>query len=178
MRARALVVSESSAGATRDIAEAVAAGLAWRLPVDVIAVRTAPRLVGDDVRLLVVGGPSEDGDGSHAHRLGAGAARTDGGATSELIGLREWLADLDVTRSCPLLAVFDTAPATHGWVRRLTSVARSARRLLRRRGFRSPIPTQTFLIEAVDGTLLPGEVRRARRWGAELAARATRSAAA
>ena len=54
---RALVVYESMYGNTRDVAKAVADGLATRMPVQLTEVGTAPTVLGDDIGLLVVGAP-------------------------------------------------------------------------------------------------------------------------
>ena len=54
----ALVVYESMFGNTRQIAEAVAEGLGSAMEVRVVEVGTAPPVVGEDVALLVVGGPT------------------------------------------------------------------------------------------------------------------------
>ena len=56
--ARALVVYESVFGDAKQIALAIAEGLATRLPVDVVTARDAPAQVPADVRMLVVGGPT------------------------------------------------------------------------------------------------------------------------
>ena len=54
----AVVVFESMFGNTQQIAEAVSEGLAEHLRVDQVEVSAAPAVVGDDVELLVVGGPT------------------------------------------------------------------------------------------------------------------------
>ena len=59
----ALVVFESMYGNTRAIAEAIAAGLSTRMSVEVKEVGVAPEMIGEDVALLVVGGPT------HAHGM-------------------------------------------------------------------------------------------------------------
>src|SRR4029453_11484910 len=89
---RALVVYESMFGNTQAIADAVAEGLGAHLPVDAVEVGAAPALVGDDVALLVVGGPT------HAFGMSRQGTRQDAGKQAEHglvsagIGLREWLA--------------------------------------------------------------------------------------
>ena len=60
---RALVMYESMFGNTRDIANALAGGMSAHLEVEVVEVSAAPATVGDDVDLLVVGGPT------HAHGM-------------------------------------------------------------------------------------------------------------
>ncbi len=55
---RALVVYESMFGNTRVIADAVAIGLSTWLDVGLVEVGTADPALNDDVRLLIVGGPT------------------------------------------------------------------------------------------------------------------------
>ena len=74
---RALVVYESMFGNTQAIADAVADGLAARVRVDAVEVGAAPTVVGDDVVLLVVGGPT------HAFGMSRQATRQDAGRQAE-----------------------------------------------------------------------------------------------
>ena len=76
---RALVVYESMYGNTRDVAKAVADGLATRMPVQLTEVGAAPTILGDDIGLLVVGAPTHahgmskpDSRESAEHRVGEG----------------------------------------------------------------------------------------------------------
>jgi flavodoxin len=88
---RALVVYESMFGNTRDIAVAIAAGIAAGMPVETIEVAAAPTSIPDDVDLLVVGGPT------HAHGMTKPESRADSArrAGDRLVsrgdGIREWL---------------------------------------------------------------------------------------
>jgi flavodoxin len=54
----AIVVYESMFGNTQRVAEAVAAGIAAHMTVELIEVGAAPTQIGEDVGLLVVGGPT------------------------------------------------------------------------------------------------------------------------
>src|SRR5215207_10007674 len=89
--ARALVVYESVFGDTEAIARAVAEGIAGHVPVDVVAAREAPNVLGADIALLVVGGPT--------HAFGMPRPATREGAVKErgaqlvdtTTGLHEWL---------------------------------------------------------------------------------------
>ena len=54
----ALVVFESMFRNTRQSADAVAEGLSEHLPVEQVEVSAAPTVIGDDVELLVIGGPT------------------------------------------------------------------------------------------------------------------------
>src|SRR5947199_3704204 len=105
---RAVVVFESMFGNTRTIAEAVADGISTLLPVDLVEVGRAPRVLPDDVALLVVGGPT------HAFGMSRPDTRrtalTEAGRDLESVrtGLREWLASLRLTLVGTAVATFDT----------------------------------------------------------------------
>lgn len=162
---KALVVYESLWGNTEQVARAVADGIAEVGDVEVVDVGSSPR-VGDDVRLVVAGGPT------HAFSMTRPTTRDDAvtqGATHHpgAIGLREWLAALPrADRSVPL-ATFDTRVDK---VRHLPgSAAKGAAREARRHGYRSASPPHSFYVEGTPGPLLDGELDRARTWGRELA---------
>jgi len=158
-------VVESMFGNTRRVAEAIAAGLAEVMEVQVVDVRAAP--AAPSVDLLVLGGPT--------HALGmsrkstrADAARRGAAATDEALrrGLREYISDLHNTSYPVLMATFDTRLRRAGVP---GSAARTARRRLVRAGARVVLPPESFYVSDVSGPLLPGELDRARRWGTRLA---------
>jgi hypothetical protein len=161
---RALVVYESMFGNTQVIADAIADGLAGRMRVDTVEVGVAPASIGDDVGLLVVGGPT------HAFGMSRQGTRQDAakqakeGLVSTGIGVREWLAGLQGSPGMAA-ATFDTRirkPRLPG------SAARGAEKRLRRLGFRILAPAASFYVEGTLGPLLEGERERARRWGERL----------
>jgi hypothetical protein len=164
-----LIVHESMFGNTREIAEAVAAGVRRGGPagdggVRLVHVDDAPRTIGDDVDLLLVGSPT--------HALGMTRpetrrdATTQGGSAARA-GVREWIESLTPRPDLPVVT-FDTR--VH--VRMLPgSAARSAAKALRRKGFDRAEQGETFWVEGTPGPVVAGEVERAERWGAELAAR-------
>lgn len=168
---RALVVVESMFGNTLAVAEAAAAGIAARLPVEVVRVDDAPVRLADDVGLLVVGGPT------HAFGMSRASTRTSaseqaGGTTVTSVGrgMREWLDELEAPPHVVLAATFDTKvdrPHLPG------SAARRAERHLRHLGCRLVSPATTFWVGGTPGPLADGELDRARAWGVDLAARAT-----
>lgn len=160
----ALVVYESMFDNTAQTADAVVRGLrragleAHAVPVTSLA-STGPV----EVDLLAVGAPT------HAFTLSRPESRSDAvrrGAAADRarIGLREW-----IDRAVPgrfgtdRVVVFDTRI---GRVRRLPlSAARTAARLLRRRGFQVMRKPVGFTVEQIQGPLRPGELARAERWG-------------
>lgn len=162
---KAFIVYESMFGNTAKVARAVAAGLGG-VQVDVVEVATAPPRPGEDVDLIVVGGPT------HAFSMSRSNTRSDAvsrGATqgSADVGVREWLNQLPAGRHKQTMATFDTRVDK---ARRMPgSAAKSAGRVARRHGFQTTAPSQSFYVADVEGPLLQGELERARAWGAALA---------
>jgi hypothetical protein len=161
-----LVVFESMFGNTKVIADAVAEGLAPHLPVQQVEVGTAPTVIGGQVELVVVGGPTHAFGLSRPGTRQSAAQQAEGGLVSAGIGLREWLLTLRKGSSDVAVAAFDTRiskPRLPG------SAAAAADKRLRRLGFRSVAPPTSFYVEGTTGPLMEGEAERARRWGAALA---------
>jgi hypothetical protein len=175
---RALVVHESLFGNTRHVAEAIARGLragpedgavAGRgLDVEVAAVTEAPPTIPAGVALLVVGGPT------HAFGLSRPSTRRSAGeqgAPHELAdgaGMRDWLGALEPSATHLAAAAFDTHMA-HPHLPGAASHAEERR--LRKLGFTMLAPGESFLVEAVEGPLVAGELERAERFGRQLAGR-------
>lgn len=163
---KALVVVESVFGNTRAVAVAVARGLSGSGEVETVAVGDAAQC-RPDVDLLVVGGPT------HAFGLTSATSRRNavdesGGAVADPgVGLREWLAGLAPGAGLAC-AAFDTRM---GWRWLPGSAAAKAARELDRRGYRAVDRPRTFWVEGMRGPLAEGELARAQRWGADLAAR-------
>jgi hypothetical protein len=169
----ALVVYESMFGDTRRVAEAIAAGLAGRYQVTVVAVhRLAPgQLRGVD--FLVVGGPT--------HVRGMSRGKTRAAALDQAAqpgrqltvdpeaaagpGLREWFGTL--TDAPHHAAAFDTrvqmSPLVTG--RAAPKIARS----LQRSGCHLIAEPESFLVTTKQPALVAGERERARAWGETLA---------
>lgn len=164
----AVVIFESIYGNTREVANAVAAGLGENTLV--AAVGDADEAVLSDTELLVVGGPT------HMHGLATSMSRKmavkgaeedsdvelDPAARSER-GVRDVLADLGGGGAA---AAFDTridkSPALTG------SAARGIAKRLRRRGFTVVADPESFFVDDAEGPLAEGELERAREWGASL----------
>lgn len=160
----ALVVYESMFDNTTQTAEAVARGLrragftAHAVPVTSLA-STGPV----EVDLLAVGAPT------HGFTLSRRESRAEAvrkGAAPERvgIGLREWIAQAVPRRyGTDRVVVFDTRA---GRVRHLPlAAARTAARLLHRRGFRLMRKPAGFAVDHVRGPLHDGEIARAEHWG-------------
>ena len=167
---RALVVFESLYGNTRAIAQAIGAGLAPALDVEVVHVGAVTAQQVADADLLVVGGPT------HAHGLTTAASREaamDPGGKPALpldpdaggTGLREWLETLPPVTD-RRAAAFDTR--VHGPVLLTGHAAKGIAARLREHGYTTVVEPESFLVD-VHTRLLPGETDRATAWGARVA---------
>jgi hypothetical protein len=171
---RALVVYESVYGNTRAVAEAIAEGLAPLGAVEVQSVYETADADPDAVDLLVVGGPT------HMHgltsalsrRLAVQAGEEDGvdiepGARDQR-GLRQWLAERsgEGRKAAAFDTRLDRSPTLTG------VAARGIARRLHGCGYELLVKAESFLVEDSEGPLAPGELDRARAWGAKLAATA------
>ena len=169
---KAAVVFESMFGNTRRIAEAIAEGMRDCCDVTVLSVRElTPRALAD-AELVVVGGPT------HVHGMSRPSSRN---ACRDLAakpgstvtyepapddpGLREVLASL-AGINAPV-ATFDTRLRGPGVLTGRASL-QIARRL-RNSGSRLIAQPQSFFVDR-NNALRPGELERARAWGAQLAA--------
>jgi hypothetical protein len=165
---RAIVVFESMYGNTRHIADAIADGLRWSIPTDVVLARDAAGMDLVDLELIVAGGPT--------HAWGLSSKRTRVGAEQDAtkhpdhvlddaqagIGIREWLQDVHFEHPCRGVG-FDTRldkpQALTG------SAARSIQRRLHHVGLASFDKPHSFKVTGMAGPLAPGEIERAEQWG-------------
>lgn len=169
----ALVIYESMFGNTRDVALAIAEGLATAMPVTTVDIGSAPATLPAEIGLLVVGGPT------HAHGMSTPDSRADSArrAGDELVsrgpGLREWLERLTPGPTLVRAAAFDTRIKGPGLL--WGSAAKAMAKRLRTLGFAEAAHPESFLVGGPTGPLFdrlqPGELERARAWGAALAAR-------
>jgi hypothetical protein len=170
---RALVIFESMFGNTREIARAIAEGIGPTLEADIIDAGDAPAEIGADVALIVVGGPT------HAHGMSTPASRADSGrrAGDALVsrgdGMREWLDTVRPVATPVAAAVFDTRIKGPGFL--WGSAAKPAAKRLASLGFQLIVEPEDFIVGGPTGPLFdrlePGEIERARAWGADLAQR-------
>lgn len=161
----ALVVYESLWGNTEQIARSIADGLSTQLSVRVVEVSEAPATVPEDIRLLVIGGPT------HAFSMTRPATRKDAftqGATqgSETRGIREWIDGLAKRGPGVQVATFDTRVEK---ARRLPgSAAKKSAQMIRKLGFALLTKPESFWVVGTDGPLVDGELVRAKSWGYRL----------
>jgi Flavodoxin domain len=171
---RALVVYESVYGNTRAVAEAIAEGLAPLGAVQVKSVSETSDADPDEVDLLVVGGPTHMHGltSSLSRRLAVQAGEEDGvdiepGARDKR-GLRQWLAERsgEGRKAAAFDTRLDRSPTLTG------VAARGIARRLHGCGYELLAKAESFVVEDAEGPLAPGELDRARDWGAKLAATA------
>jgi hypothetical protein len=160
----AVVVYESMFGNTKDIAFAIADGLASGLDVRCFEVGMAPH-VFDHPDLLVVGGPTHAFSMSRSSTRDSAKTETEEPLISET-GIRDWIDDVEVSRG-QSFATFDTKvpkPKLPG-----SAAASAAKRLKKHHGSSIAKP-ETFWVTGMTGPLIDGEIERARIWGKELSA--------
>lgn len=160
-----LVVVESSFGNTLAVAHAMASALhgpPCGLDTTVTGPDAAPTVLDPTVDLLLVGAPT------HAFSLPTARSRAEavskGADPATSTGLREWIATL--TPSAGLRVVtFDTsiplrfAPGC---------AAKTACKLLRKRGFPTAERGPSFHVTGTPGPLADGELARAAAWATQL----------
>ena len=176
------VVYESLYGNTREVAEAIARGVADARPdvtVDVFRVGEADpqRLATAD--LLVVGGPTHMRGmttGMSRHLGVSAEAKKDPAEAHDLEpgaegpGVRDWLHDLPRAGEGRIAAAFDTRIGA----RLAGGAASGIAHRLRRHGYSLVAEPEGFCIQDNgEGPLKDGELDRARSWGAELSRHAT-----
>jgi flavodoxin len=168
---RAMVVYESVFGDARTIAEAVADGLSASVPADVVAAADAPSEIGEDVGLLVVGGPNH-AFGMPRPSTRQGAVKQHGAEIPDTDrGLHEWLEAVRTSSGGLLAAAFDTRGSGHPMLTKMDHASRTEEKLLRKQGANLLAPAEHFYVADTKGPLVEGEQDRARQWGRSLAER-------
>jgi len=168
---KALVVYETMWGNTEQVARAVATGVGESYQVDVIEASGAPSRPGPEVSLIVAGGPT------HAFSMSRPRTRADAltrGADhgTEGSGLREWLEQLPAGDHQQVIATFDTKVKK---VKLLPGAAKGAAKVAAQHGYQRAAHAESFYVQDTEGPLVDGELERARQWGRQIAAAATRS---
>jgi hypothetical protein len=167
---RALIVYESLYGTNRLIAQAIAAGFGTNADVAILEAHSAPSSIGDDVDIIVVGGPNHmtalpsPGSRAEAAKEGNGQAQPGGS------GLREWIGSLRLSRCGQATAVWDTRMIRPRILALFDHGARQIAAGLKRAGANSVCKPEKFYSSDGVGALVAGEEERARAWGATLAA--------
>jgi flavodoxin len=162
---RALVVYESMFGNTEKVARAIKDGLDAVIETELVRVDQAPADVPEDVRLIVVGGPT------HAFGMSRATTRADASKQGDVVmptgtGIREWIDAVGHRTTTTVTATFDTRITK---VRKLPgSAAKGAAKVLRRLGFKPLADPVSFYVDDSTGPIAAAELERARRWGEEL----------
>ncbi len=168
---RCLVVYESMYGNTMEVARAIASGTGTVLETELVEVGDAPSTLGSNIDLLIVGGPTHafgmTRPGTrHDAQEGKYAEEFTGEFVSTGPGIREWLGTLSAPKGTSF-AAFDTRvakPHVPG------SAAAGAAKRLRKMKLRQAMDPESFWVEGATGPLSDGELERAERWGAKVAA--------
>jgi hypothetical protein len=168
---KALVIYESMYGNTREIAEAIAAGIGVTADVQLVTTTEALDALTENPGLVVMGGPT------HGHGMSRVSTRqaaiTDGDKAGSWLRV-EPHADgpgvRDVLESIKTLdahaAAFDTRIRMPAWLS--GRAAKGIDRELRRRGARIVTAPESFFVTK-QTRLVAGETDRARHWGEQLA---------
>ena len=142
---KSVVFYASRKGNTRLVAEAIADGLRAGGSTQVLSVEDGAASIDDGTDLIVVGGPTE------GH-----------GVTEAVV---RFLDRISSNAAIPAAAAFDTR--VH-WPRLLSgAAAEGIAQRLRGMGARLVAPPESFIV-SMKPELLPGELERARSWGASL----------
>lgn len=165
---RVLIVYESLFGTNRAIAEAIATGLGDAASVTLVDAESAPAVIGDDVDLLLVGGPNHVA-GLPRPSTRASAAEEQGAPPPAERGLREWLEEVALDQPGQRVAVWDTRMSSPRILDTVDHSSRTISRRLRRAGGRLVADPEHFYSADGHGELLEGETGRARAWGSMLA---------
>lgn len=166
-----VVAFESMFGNTRQVAAAIAEGLAPYGPAVVMNINeSGAQAAAETAGLLIVGGPTHVHGMSRAKsREGARDWEKDPAKNVTLeplapgTGVREWMSTLEkVPKLC---AAFDTRMN----IARIVSGAASSsiERALVKHGSRTVLPAASFVLSK-DNALEEGELDRARAWGASV----------
>lgn len=166
---RALVIYESMFGDNRQVALAIAAGLAEAgVAAEAIEVGAAPTGISADLDLLVVGSPNHAWSLPRPSTRQDAAAKADGPLVSQGIGVREWLRSAAVPTGLRTVA-YDTRGSHPKAVVAMDHASTSIEKGLAKLGGKRLVSAEHFRVADMKGPLEPGEAERAHAWGATLA---------
>jgi hypothetical protein len=169
---RALIVVESYFGNTRQVAAAIAEGIAAHVEAEVVDVLEAPATVPAGLGLLVVGGPTHAHGMSNPDSRRSATQRQESTVHTSRTGIREWLAALVPPPPGVAATAFDTRIKGPRLV--WGSASQGATKELERLGFAPVAEPASFLVRGPLGpvvdVLVEGEIERARAWGERLGA--------
>ncbi len=166
---QALVVYESMFGHARDVALAIARGLAGQASVESVEVGQAPTDLPGDVELLVVGAPNHNFGLPEAKSRAQAAELAGGPLVSATAGLREWLVAVTPPARKVSVVAFDLR-LHHPAYARVDRAATQIAQRLRMKGMHAATGPEAFLVLDYTGPFAEGELERAEHWGASLAA--------
>lgn len=166
---RAVVVYESMFGDNRQVAQAIAAGLAERdVTAEAVEVGAAPSTVLADVDLLIVGAPNHAWSLPRPATRQDAATKTDDPLVSQGIGVREWLESATLPAGLRT-AAYDTRGSHPKAVVKFDHASTTIEKALSKLGGTRAAPAEHFLVADMKGPLEPGELDRAQAWGRTLA---------
>jgi flavodoxin len=143
---KSVVFYASRTGNTRLVAEAIAEGLRASGSTEVLSVDDGAASIDEGTDLIAVGGPTE------------------GHGMTEAVG--RFLDSITSVAAARAAAAFDTRV---NWPRLLSGAAADGiAKRLQALGARLVVPPESFIV-STKPELLPGELERARTWGASLA---------
>jgi hypothetical protein len=169
----ASVVYESMFGNTRQVAEAIAAGIREAGPsvrvtvtrADIArpyeAAETSLLVVGGPTRILRMSSPRTRQQGLQAAQKATGQPHRTPEPGAAGPGVREWLKGLPPARPGSRAAAFDTRLPS----RLAGGAARSEARELRKHGYQLAAEAEGFIVTGSEGPLRDGELDRARGVG-------------
>jgi hypothetical protein len=168
---KALVIYESMYGNTREIAEAIAAGIGESAQVRLVPTVEALDALTENPDLVVMGGPTHAHGMSRAGTRRAAIADANKPGTALPVdphadgpGIRDLLESIKTLDA--RAAAFDTRVPMPAWLS--GRAAKGIARELQRRGALVVATSESFLVTK-ENCLVAGEADRARQWGAQLA---------
>lgn len=166
---RAVVIYESMFGDNQQVAQAVAAGLSDSgVAAEAIEVGQAPTVLDPDICLVVVGAPNHAWSIPRPSTRQTAAEAADGPLISQGSGVREWLAATHLPSGVHT-AAWDTRGSSAKPLVAMDRASSAIEKRLAKLGGTTLAPAEHFTVVDMKGPLEPGELERARAWGATLA---------